>query len=257
MQPLPYDLGLALSGGSIKGFAHLGVLKCLEERDLRPDIIAGTSAGALMGALYADGYSPQEIFELLREQGFMGMTTLRPSGGGVFDTSKFVRYLKELLHHERLEELPLPVRIVATDLDAGDQHVFSEGPLAEVITASCCIPVLFNPIVLDGVRYVDGGLFRNLPVSVIRSECREVIGVNLGPEEDSEYKKTVFGVANRAWELVFRQNTRPDKEACDLLLETQEVLQYGMFEVDAATEILEIGYRLACHSLDEYKAKKQ
>lgn len=248
-----YNLGLALSGGSIKGFAHLGVLKYLEEHGIRPDIIAGTSAGSLMGALYADGYSPDEVFELLKTQGFMGMTTLKPSGGGVFDTGKFVHYLKKHLHHKRLEELPIPMRIVATDLDAGEQHIFTRGPLAEVITASCCIPVLFNPIILGGVHYVDGGLFRNFPVSVIRDDCHTIIGMNLGPEEGKEYKHTLMGVANRAWELVFRQNTRPDKEVCDILLETTEVLQYGMFEVDSASEIMQIGYRLAAERLGDCK----
>lgn len=248
-----YPLGLALSGGSIKGFAHLGVLQYLDECGVSPSIIAGTSAGALMGALYADGYSPEEIFELLKVQGFMGMTTLKPSGGGVFDTGKFVRYLKKHLRHKRVEDLPIPMRIVATNLDAGEQHIFTRGPLAEVITASCCIPVLFNPIVLGGVHYVDGGLFRNFPVSVIREDCHTVIGMNLGPEESKEYKRTLMGVANRAWELVFRQNTRPDKEACDILLETTEVLQYGMFEVNSAAEIMQIGYCLATEVLGDCK----
>lgn len=246
-----YDLGLALSGGSIKGFAHLGVLQYLDEKGIRPHIIAGTSAGSLMGALYADGYTPTEILECFSEQGLMTMTRFKPFGGGVFDTAKFTDYLRSLLRHKLLEELPIPMRIVATDLDAGGQHVFERGKLAEIITASCCIPVLFNPIVIEGVHYVDGGLFRNFPVSVIRSDCKRIIGVNLGPERGETYDKTLTGVANRAWELVFRQNTRPDKKACDHLLEAPELLEYGMFEVDASREIMAIGYKLAQRELSE------
>lgn len=251
-----YSLGLALSGGSIKGFAHLGVLKYLEEYGIRPNILAGTSAGALMGALYVDGYSPDEILDLLKGQGFIGMTSLKPSGGGIFDTGKFLRYLKKHLRHKRLEELPIPMRIVATDLDAGEQHTFTRGPLAEIIVASCCIPVLFNPIIIGGVHYVDGGLFRNFPVSVIRDDCQTIIGVNLGPEEDREYKHTLIGVANRAWDLVFRQNTRLDKEICDIVLETTEVLQYGMFELTSASEIMQLGYRLASNVLGDCRHLK-
>lgn len=240
-----YPLGLALSGGSIKGFAHLGVLKYLDELGTKPDIIAGTSAGALMGAFYADGYTPEEIFGLFSERGLMNMTTFRPMGGGIFDTSKFVRFLDEHFRHKYLEDLPIPMRVVATNLDRGEQHVFTSGRLAEVVTASCSIPVLFTPMVIDGVTYVDGGLFRNFPVSVIREECARIVGVNLGPWQEEEYKRTIRDVAERSWEFVFRQNTLLDREQCDVLLETQAVTKFGMFEVKSAAQIMQIGYELA------------
>lgn len=249
-----YDLGLALSGGSIKGFAHLGALKYMEEIGCRPEVIAGTSAGALMGAFYADGYSPSEIYDLFSERGFMDMTSLRPMGGGMFDTSKFVRYISERLRHERLEDLPTPMRIVATNLDKGEQHVFTEGPLAPIITASCSIPVLFNPIELNGATFVDGGLFRNFPVSIIREDCRFVVGMNLGPWQEESYKRTIMGVAERSWEFVFRQNTLPDRDVCDLLLETQAITKYGMFQVNSAAEIMEIGYELAKSGFEAHPA---
>lgn len=241
-----YPIGLALSGGSIKGFAHLGVLKYLEELGMRPDIIAGTSAGALMGAFYTDGFAPEEIFEIFSGQGFMGMTTFRPLDGGVFDTSKFVRFIKSKLRSQRLEDLSIPMRIVATDLDRGTQHVFTHGSLAEIITASCSIPVLFNPMVIEGTTYVDGGLFRNFPASVIRPECSYLIGMNLGPWLDNaDYPKTIMGIAERSWEFVFRQNTLHDRKLCDVLLESNQVTQYGMFEVSSAFEIMALGYTLA------------
>lgn len=246
-----YRLGLALSGGSIKGFAHLGVLKYMDEIGLKPDIIAGTSAGAIMGAFYADGFSPEEIFELFSSIGFMGMTSLLPNKGGMFSTRNFTLFMKRNLHHRRLEDLPIPVRIVATDLDNGCQHVFTEGPLAQIITASCSVPVLFQPKVINGVTYLDGGLFRNFPVTVIREDCDKVLGVNLGPDQPREYKKTIRAVADRTWSLVFRQNTRPDKQACDLVLETRAVTKYGMFEVSSAREIMQLGYELARYNTIE------
>ena len=131
-----YKLGLALSGGSIKGFAHLGVLKYLDEVGLSPDIIAGTSAGSIMGAFYASGYAPDEIFEIFSNTGFMQMTRLTTSGGGLFSTTNFFRLLKNNLRYRRLEDLPLPMRIVATDLSAGEQHVFTEGRLADSLGSS-------------------------------------------------------------------------------------------------------------------------
>lgn len=245
---IKYPLGLALSGGSIKGFAHIGVLKYMDEIGLRPDIIAGTSSGSIVGAFYSDGYTPDEIFERLSSIGFKGMTSLYPNKGGMFSTRNFTKFLKDNLRHRRLEDLPIPVRIVATDLDNGCEHVFTSGPLSQIITASCSIPVLFQPKVIKGISYVDGGLFRNYPVTVIRQECAKVLGVNLGPEQTKECKKTLRGVAERSWSLVFRQNTRADKAVCDLTLETHAIMQYKMFDVSSAKDIMELGYELARHN---------
>lgn len=244
-----YKLGLALSGGSVKGFAHLGVLKYLEEVGLKPEILAGTSAGALVGAFYACGYSIEEVFELLSRNGFMKMTTLTIRGGGLFSATNFHRHLKRNLRYKKLEDLPLPMRIVATDLDAGGQHVFTEGRLADIVLASCSVPILFTPVEIDGHTYVDGGIFRNFPVTIIREDCEQIIGVNLGPVSSEEVEHTITSIANRAWELVFRQNTVPDREACDYLLETMEVTRYSMFEVSAASTLMTIGYELAQREL--------
>lgn len=255
--PHTYPLGLALSGGSIKGFAHLGVLKYLDEVGLRPDIIAGTSAGSIMGAFYASGYAPEEILDILAHTGFMQMTRLTTKGGGIFSTTNFFRLLKKHLRYRNLEDLPLPMRIVATDLDRGEQHIFTEGPLAKIVLASSSIPILFRPVEINGHTYVDGGLFRNFPVIIIRDDCQEVIGMNLGPVESKEIPKTIKAIANRSWDLVFRQNTTPDREACDYLLETSEVTKFGMFEVSAADELMQMGYELAKAELTPLVLRKK
>lgn len=252
-----YQLGLALSGGSIKGFAHLGVLKRMGELGLQPDIIAGTSAGSLMGALYADGYSPEEILELFDDRGFATMTSLRPLGGGVFDTGKFESFLSAHLRHKRIEELPIPLRIVATDLDRGCQHIFTEGPLAKCVVASCSIPVLFNPTEIEGVSYVDGGLFRNFPASVLRPDCELVLGVHLNPAQPSEYKQTIMSVAERSWQLIFRQNAQYDRRHCDIIIEPQEAIDVAMFDVTSSRAIMQLGYDLAKQVLDCSEAESK
>ena len=135
------------------------------------------------------------------------------------------------------------MRIVATDLNQGEPHVFTEGPLAKIILASSSIPILFCPVEIDGHTYVDGGLFRNFPVTAIREDCEEVIGMNLGPMQSAEIPMNIKDIANRAWELIFRQNTTPDCAACDYLLETSEVMKFGMFEVSASEQLMKIGLR--------------
>ena len=142
----PYKLGLALSGGGAKGFAHLGVFELLDECHLKPDIISGTSAGSIMGAFYADGYSPREIMELFSGREFFEFAQLQIPKSGLFDTSRFRNFLKTYLRAKRIEELQIPLVIVATDLDHGLSKEFREGPLVEAITASCSMPIIFSPV---------------------------------------------------------------------------------------------------------------
>lgn len=241
-----YRLGLALSGGSVKGFAHIGVLKYMDEIGLKPDIIAGTSAGALVGALYADGYTPADMMNLMSNLTLRNMTSLRPIGmAEMLDTAPFQKFVDEHLAHHKLEDLPIPLRIVATDFDRGEQHVFTEGALPQIVLASCSIPVLFHPVEINGTTYVDGGLFRNFPASVIREECDVLIGMNLDPWESDDYKKSIISVAERSWFFMFRQNTLPDKDVCDVLLESMDVLGHGLFKTEAATDLADIGYEVA------------
>lgn len=156
-----YRLGLALSGGGAKGFAHLGVFKLLEECGLKPDIIVGTSVGALMGTLFADGYSADELKELFTGREFSEFAQLQLPKSGLFDSKRFRYFLKRHLRAKTFEELKIPMIVVATDLDNGESHEFSSGPIVEAVTASCSIPIIFSPVVINGVHYVDGGLFHN------------------------------------------------------------------------------------------------
>ena len=241
-QTAPHRIGLALSGGAAKGFAHSGVLHALEDNEIRPDIIAGTSAGALVAALYADGYRPEEIPQLFRGKNF---TEWQIPQRGVFSIQRFKSFLRSTLRHKNIEDLPLPIRIVATDLDRGVVKVFSQGPLVETVTASCSIPILFNPVEIDGTTYVDGGLFKDLPASVIREDCRYLIGVHLNPKEPSDYKKSLFGIAERCFGYIFRANSLPDRKLCDLLIESGEIIKFKPFHVEPAEEIAAFGYKMA------------
>lgn len=176
-----YKLGLALSGGGAKGFAHIGVFRLLEECGLKPDIIVGTSVGSLMGALFADGYTSDEIKELFTGREFSEFAQLQIPKSGLFDSKRFRYFLRRHLRAKTFEELKTPLVVVATDLDNGESHEFRSGPIVEAVTASCSIPIIFSPVVINGVHYVDGGLFHNFPVSIIREECERIIGGKCQP----------------------------------------------------------------------------
>lgn len=237
-----YKLGLALSGGGVKGFAHAGALKALEEFGYKPDIISGTSAGAVAGALYVAGYSPKEICDLFKNKSFSNFTNITIPTSGLFSPAKFVDFLKQKITYSNIEDLPIPMRIVATDLDAGKIKVFTEGSLAERVMASATVPVVFPPTVIDDVHYVDGGIFCNFPVDVIRQDCEKVIGINVSPLVPTQYKQTIIEIALRSYNFMFRANTKEDGMLCDVLVELPDVSQYDMFDLDAIDEIYRMGY---------------
>lgn len=245
----PYRIGIALSGGGIKGLCHAGVLKALEENGIKPDIISGVSSGSVVGALYADGYTPDEIATLFEDISFRQMTQIRIRGG-FFKIDAFQQFLTKNLRAKTFEELKIPLRVVATNLDAGQSITFSEGKLIEPVVASCSVPVLFSPKVIDGVRYVDGGVFKNFPVSTIRNDCYTVIGINASPLVADEYKPTIINVAARSYHFMFKANIIVDKELCDLLIEPVDMGNYETFSIDKGREIFELGYQTAKGILD-------
>ncbi len=255
--PKPYKIGLALSGGGAKGFAHLGVFKLLEESGLKPDIISGTSAGSLMGVLFADGYSADEIKNMFIGREFSEFAQLQIPKSGLFNYDRFQEFLKRHLRSKRIEDLPIPTVIVATDLDRGCSHEFRSGPIVEAVTASCCMPIVFSPVLINGVHYVDGGLFRNFPVSTIRDECEYVIGVNVSPLIPQRYKQTLLHIAERTYHYVFKANAIEDRELCDILIEAKEVALYKTFDLENINQISEIGYEAAVKAFQKVIQEKK
>lgn len=255
--PKPYKIGLALSGGGAKGFAHLGVFKLLEESGLKPDIISGTSAGSLMGVLFADGYSADEIKNMFIGREFSEFAQLQIPKSGLFNYDRFQEFLKRHLRSKRIEDLPIPTVIVATDLDRGCSHEFRSGPIVEAVTASCCMPIVFSPVLINGVHYVDGGLFRNFPVSTIRDECEYIIGVNVSPLIPQRYKQTLLHIAERTYHYVFKANAIEDRELCDILIEAKEVGLYKTFDLENINLISEIGYEAAVKAFQKVIQEKK
>jgi NTE family protein len=247
-----YSLGLALSGGGAKGFAHVGVYRFLEECGLIPEIISGTSAGALAGVLFADGYSADDVEKIFTGREFSEFAGIHIPKSGLFDNKRFHSFLKQHLRASCFEELKIPLVVIATDLDKGQSREFRTGPVVGPVVASCCMPVIFSPVVIEGSHYVDGGLFRNFPVSNIREECERIIGVNVSPLIAQKYKQTLWGIAERSYHYMFRANTLEDRLLCDILVETKDVGNYKTFDLENVSQIAHIGYNAAVGAFDKY-----
>ncbi len=248
--PYTYDTGYALSGGFIKGFAHLGAMQALLEHDIQPDILIGVSAGALAGAFFADGNTPYKCLDFFNGHTFRGLSKIAISKSGIFSLDLFEEFLKENLKSKRIEDLKRPLIIVATDLDNGKSVLFRKGNLAERITASCAMPIMFTPRTINNTTYVDGGVLKNLPVSFIRKECRRVVGINVSPLNACEYKKNLWNIALRSYHFMFKANTLEDRELCDLLIEPYNLTEYSFHKLEKAEEIFMHGYKIANETIE-------
>lgn len=250
-----YPIGLALSGGGARGFAHMGALKALEEEGIKPSLLSGVSAGSVVGALYADGYSPEEMIELFVGLSFGDLAQLTLPRLGFFKIDNFRKFLRKHLHAKRLEDLELPLLITATNLDKGTSVTFDSGNLLDIITASCCIPVIFSPIEIEGEMYVDGGVLRNFPVAPIRTMCNKVVGVNVNPFVSNSCDRKVISIAERSFNYMMQANTLADMQLCDILIETNEVEQFNIFDLDNIRAIADLGYEDTKQAIALYRSK--
>ena len=226
------------------------------EHDIKPDIISGVSAGALAGVFYADGNEPHQVIEYFSGHKFQDLTKLVIPKKGLFDLCEFIDFLHTNLKAKNLEELQIPLIITATDLDHGRMVHFHRGSIAERVAASCCMPVMFAPVNIDGTNYVDGGLMMNLPVSTLRRICDKVVAVNVSPIMAQDYKMNIVSIAMRSFHFMFRANTFPEREKCDLLIEPYNLYGYSNTELEKAEEIFEQGYKIANDLLDQTLAEK-
>lgn len=248
----PYKLGVALSGGGARGFAHAGALMAIEEAGLKPDIVAGVSAGSVVAILYAAGIKPIEIPQLFSNAGMSDFTTLSLGQGGILSAEKFKKFImKAIGGYTRLEDLPMPVYIGVTDFDRGVATEFHRGPIGEVMLASCSIPIVFRPVNIDGVNYVDGGVLRNHPAWIIRDKCDTLIGVNVSPLNQRANPSSLLDVAMRTYNLMAKANQNADMNLCDISVSTPEIAHYKVFNLKNINSVFTSGYIHARKALRE------
>lgn len=250
-----YNIGLALSGGGAKGFAHLGVLQALNEFGIYPDIISGTSAGAFAGVLYADGHKPSEIREFFKKKKFQEFAEFGIPSAGLFKSTKFYSFLEYYLKARDFSDLQLPFCAIATDIEEGRTQVFSEGNVIAAVVASCSVPIIFTPVEIDGHHYLDGGLLKNFPVSPIRDKCHIIIGVNVSPIRPLEYKNSLKYVIERSFHYMSASNIILDCELCDFLIESADLSEYSMFDLEHVDQIYGAGYTLAKSYIETHRQR--
>lgn len=249
----PYRLGVALSGGGARGFAHVGALKALEEAGMKPDVIGGVSAGAVAAVMYAAGVPLDEMLSLFTSTKFTDFA--RPSlihGDGMFSLMRFKQFIEEATGIDRLENLRIPTYVGVTDLDHGEPAEFHEGPLGERVVASCSIPIVFSPVEIDGIHYVDGGVLRNLPAWIIREKCETLIGINVSPLRTFEYRKSFLDIGMRTYNLMAKANQQQDMDICDHVIITPELIHYQVFNLKDIHKAYLSGYAAAHRAIRQW-----
>lgn len=242
----PYKVGLALSGGGARGFAHAGAIEAMLEVGLKPEIVCGVSAGSVVAVMYAAGIPPREMLDMFSDLKFGDLVSLNVPREGFFKLDRFKEFLRKNIPYRRIEQLPLPAVVCATNFDTGEKVAFTSGDIVDCVAASCCIPIVFNPVVIGSTRYVDGGVLANLPAWAIRDKCRFLAGVNCSPvSKGHSTKDNLLGIAMRSYELMSKNNAAHDMKLCDMLISTDAIARYKVFDLKRIDTVYRSGYRAA------------
>jgi len=253
----PYTIGLVLSGGAARGFAHLGVLQAMKEMDIRPSIISAVSAGSIVGALYADGYEPREVLELFHSKSFFKYAEFVFRKTGLMRADGLKDMLSKHLRTKNIEDLPMPFLVTVTNLRNGKCEYITKGPLVEAIMASSSIPVLFIPGKFKNQFYIDGGISDNFPVQPIKNQCKKIIGVHVNPVGVEERLNSLMKIAARAFHLSVASGLDVKKKHVNLFIEPQELRDYNLLDVAKGQELFDIGYQEAKDILSKKKQNYQ
>ena len=245
------NIGLTLSGGGARGFAHVGVLKALEEHQIQPTIISGTSMGALIGALIANGYSSKDIEKMALNKSNLKVFNVKGLKFGL-STHNYVKDTLVKLLPKTFEELKLPFYVSTTNLTTTKHEVFSSGNLIEAILASISIPLIFKPIKINDHYYVDGGLVKNLPASSIRDKCDVLIGshVNHIPEHLNLTK--TYQLIDRSIRIAIYNTVKDEEALCDILIDPEDCGHFDVLNFKVFDEIVKTGYVATSKKLIEY-----
>lgn len=219
----PPKVALVLGGGAARGFAHVGVLRVLEEEGIPVELIVGTSVGSLVGAIYADGKDSRQLEQIavaLDRGDFFDFSARRAVFGvGLANGEKLARFVEENVSHRRIEDLPIPFAAVATDLDTGERVVLSGGSVVEAVRASCAIPGVFEPVRARGRLLVDGGVVANLPVAVARELGADVvIAVDVSAVAGRAEPDNFMDVLFRAINILVHEDTAEAARLADVVI---------------------------------------
>ncbi|MCA1029954.1 patatin-like phospholipase family protein [Bacillus timonensis] len=247
-------IGLALGSGGARGFAHLGVIKVLKEENIPIDFIAGSSMGALVGAFYSTGLDIDRLYKLaiaFKRKYYLDFTVPKM---GFIAGNRVKELIRLFTHGKNIEELKVPLAVVATDITTGEKVVFKEGSIADAVRASISIPGIFVPEKINGKLLVDGGVADRVPVSVVKEMGSDiVIAVDVSRVKINEEITTIFDVIMQSIDIMQVELVRHREIASDIMIRPR-VEQYSSKAFTNIEEIIRIGEDEARSQISKIKS---
>lgn len=240
-------LGLALGSGGAKGFAELGALSAFEENGIHFDIIAGTSIGSVIGAFYADGYSVTDIFELLKRIDLGEVTNMFMLG---MDTSGMYNLIDREIGGKNIEELAKPFKVVATEIESGEERVFDSGNVASALCASSSFPPFFKPVVIGNERFVDGAFTNSIPADLVKGMGADyIVGIDLA---NHEAKPSLLSRLFPTYKSKIKEPWAKGYEFSDVMLHP-DLSDFQATSYRRGKEMFDIGYHHAMSFISKIK----
>lgn len=247
------EIGLVLSGGGVRAIAHIGLIKVLLENDIVPTKVSGTSAGALVCALYANGYNTDEMVQFFKQTPILDFSLYAIKKPGLLDSGKYERFFKKFFTENAFEKLKYPLTITATNLLSGELEFFSKGELIKPLIASCALPPLFSPLKINDKLYSDGGILNNFPVEpLIEKDLPKIIGSFVNPITTVKASEinTSLKLIYRVYHLGLEANNIKKFELCNYVFEPKPIDKIGTLETKSIDTAFEIGYNQAKKEID-------
>lgn len=249
-----YNTGLVLSGGGTRGFAHLGMIAALYEKEIRPDAISGVSSGAIVGAFIAAGKSPEEILKIFTKGWFFQYTKVHFPVDGMLKLDGLKEIILKEIPVKNIEDLEIPFFIGVSNLNKGIAEYKNSGPLGETVLASSSIPILFAPVTLGRDLYADGGLMDNVPIEPIKRDCEQLIVSNIIPINPKAKMKNLIQIATRIVYMSVNVKIEEAKKHATYFIEPKGIDGYEMFIRKHAHELFELGYTTTKNIINNNKA---
>jgi NTE family protein len=252
-------IGLALGGGTALGFAHIGVLKAFEDGGVPIDSISGTSAGAIIGSLYAFGVSFKDIEDEAKSLNWKKAAKIHPSKLGIATNDAVRKILeKHIGKNADITDAKIPLAVVATDIESGAKIIFRSGNVVDAVLASSCLPGLFAPVEIQGMLLVDGGIAENVPVSPLKGmEADIIVGVNLLRYRKYERPENIMGVLSNSFDMINHKiSVQPKPDGAHILIEPN-LSGYYMGDINKWREIADAGYKETIKHIDTIKRLKK
>lgn len=247
-------IGVALGGGVARGMSHIGVLRELEKNGIPIDLVAGTSAGALVGSLYATGLTPDQIEELAHSLRWSDLGRVTVSRLGFYNNERTEAYLASKFPVRKFEETRIPLGVVATDLQSGRMVVFTEGDIPLAVRASCAIPCYFTPVIVNGRMIVDGGLVGHLPASVARSMGADiVIAVDVNSKSTPIAPPTnIFTIMSQSLSIMGRSSVTYLYQDADVVI-SPNLASFELHDLRQAAGLIKAGEEAAQKTMPTIK----